>query len=721
MAGGYFDDGEVRIDLGEHAFATPTGYRRNVFVSPPNLNATVLDSGGGIIELEVTGQRMRSNLGDAERYIYETFRLLAESGCGTLVVEDIRGRQAQFYNCACVGAVGEVSAFKFASMNITFATPEAAEPTSTTTAAPPAAPLEWPATDTLQDYTAGAVDLGIAGTMRIELLRDWQAREIPRAWGARSRAKGFCCLPYSGGHIRFIVRSDVRADQPNLAEALEALLRSIGPRWFNLRANGNIYSSVVLEAFRPQHTDAKMTSYEAEFVQDLAYSAWSGTTTTPPPPPPTTTTTPGPTTTTTAGPTTTTTAGPTTTTTAAPTTTTTAGPTTTTTAAPTTTTTAGPTTTTTAGPTTTTTEGPSTTTTTGAPTTTTTAAPTTTTTVGPTTTTTPWCDGCDPPLEDCYEATLSGLAGDFAAYNGTHELTEEPGDPCCYWKFFGEYHILLQRREPEHRWRVTLWLGNLCQVWWNRTSDQCEPVGDYGTVNGCVDICCADGMSCEDSAGATCVVGVCPTTTTTVAPTTTTTQAPTTTTTVAPTTTTTEAATTTTTAAGPSCYYPNNHEMSEFGWSYKGINGSRPGVGVGFSSEAALSEAERDLISVSDDNRLTKAAEYNIVYPGIRTIFCIAEAEGDVTQIDVWAEGYGEPTNEFYVYIVKDDNVNVEIGHHNAGADAVVSVSITENITDYIRDVGGTRRIYIKVMGAQADYGSVENLHLDFLRVCVHT
>ena len=358
MALGYFDDGNILIELGAHAFATPSGRRRNVSITPPNLHATILDSGGGVVELQVTGQRLRTNLGDAERYVYETFRALAGSGPGTLAVQDNRGHWAQFFNCVCTGAIGEVDAFRFATMRISFEAGETAGPTSTTTITPPPEPGFYMGTDTLQDYAAGTVDLGIAGAMRIELVRQFASREIPRARGARTwtRARGLSPLsrsplPHSNSHIRFVIESDLSASHANLAEDLEDRLRQIGPRYFNLSANGNVYQGVLLENFRPQHTDRKVTGYVAEFVQDLEYGRWSGTTTTTTPaPPPTTTTTLAPTTTTTMEPTTTTTTGPTTTTTVGPTTTTTLGPTTTTTPGPTTTTTTvAPTTTTTAG------------------------------------------------------------------------------------------------------------------------------------------------------------------------------------------------------------------------------------------------------------------------------------------------------------------------------------------------------------------------------------
>ena len=124
MAGGYFNDGALDLELGEHAFATPSAARRNVVLTPGNRTAAVLDSGGGMLNVEVTAQRLRANLGDAERYIYELFADLAASGPGDLGVEDNRGSRHVFGDSICIGAMGEVKAFRFADMRLTFLSPE---------------------------------------------------------------------------------------------------------------------------------------------------------------------------------------------------------------------------------------------------------------------------------------------------------------------------------------------------------------------------------------------------------------------------------------------------------------------------------------------------------------------------------------------------------------------------------------------------------------------
>ena len=61
MAEGYFNDGTVNIELGAHVFALPAGARRNLTLEAPSQPAAVLDSGGGVLSLEVTGQRARAN------------------------------------------------------------------------------------------------------------------------------------------------------------------------------------------------------------------------------------------------------------------------------------------------------------------------------------------------------------------------------------------------------------------------------------------------------------------------------------------------------------------------------------------------------------------------------------------------------------------------------------------------------------------------------------
>jgi hypothetical protein len=316
---GYFDDGTVQVELGEHAFATPAPERRNVILEAHDRPAEVLDSGGGMMGVQVTGQRLRANLGDAERYIYELLVSLALAEPGDLGLEDSQGNRSTFGEAVCVGAAGEVQAFRFAEAQMEFLSPEKA--TEPAWGAVPAAPATYGGTDTLQDYSAGGVQIGTHPVgMRIEMLRSHPLREVPRARGARTRGPAF------GAHVRFIVTSHAVTTGQHLAAYLEGLSRQIGPRPVDLTANGNTYSGVILEALRPDHTDGRHTRFVAEFVREIA--------------PAPLTTTPAPYATTTSSVAPTTTAAPTTTSVAP--TTTTSGPTTTTTAPSTTTTTPGP-------------------------------------------------------------------------------------------------------------------------------------------------------------------------------------------------------------------------------------------------------------------------------------------------------------------------------------------------------------------------------------------
>ena len=162
MAGGYFDDGTVQVALGAHVFATPAARRSNLLMTPFCSPALALHVGGGVLELTVTGQTVRDNLGDAERYAAELLRALATSGPGALGVEDNLGRRSAFANSVCTGAVAEVRAFRFVEVKFDFACPEA--PDDAAWGGLPDAPDAYAGTSTLQDYAAGGVALGIGGT-----------------------------------------------------------------------------------------------------------------------------------------------------------------------------------------------------------------------------------------------------------------------------------------------------------------------------------------------------------------------------------------------------------------------------------------------------------------------------------------------------------------------------------------------------------------------------
>ena len=261
MAEGYFNDGTVNVEIGEHVFVMPSIPRRNIILEPHGDPATVLDSGGGILDLEVAGQRVRDNLGDAERYIYELLLGLAESDPGDLAHEDNRGHRSVMGDSVCIGGQGEVRGSKFADMRFDFLSPEkSSEPAWGVV---PATPGVYPGTSTLRNYAVGGVSLGTGGELRIEMTRSWPMREIPRARGARTS------VPARGAVMRFSVSAATIAGTSNLALTLENLARSIGPGLVNLTGNGNTYADVVLENARPGHTDRKFTTVEFEFLKQI--------------------------------------------------------------------------------------------------------------------------------------------------------------------------------------------------------------------------------------------------------------------------------------------------------------------------------------------------------------------------------------------------------------------------------------------------------------------
>ena len=51
MPGGYFDDGQVQVELGAYAFATPASRRRNILLAPYGLPAAALQDGGGVLRV----------------------------------------------------------------------------------------------------------------------------------------------------------------------------------------------------------------------------------------------------------------------------------------------------------------------------------------------------------------------------------------------------------------------------------------------------------------------------------------------------------------------------------------------------------------------------------------------------------------------------------------------------------------------------------------------
>jgi len=652
MAAGYFNDGTIHIRLGDHVFATPGVVRRNVILEPQGIPASVLDSGGGIQQIDLTAQAVRENLGDAERYIYEVFHALATSAPGDLGFEDYRGYRHVFANAVCVRASGEVKAFKFVEMRLHFDAPEVLS--GPAWGIVPGSPPPYAGSSTSQVYKAGGVTLYLGVSMRIEMHRSYPLRVIPRARGARPGEN------VSGAQLRFIVGSAAVANATNLGYYLEALARFLGPRKVNLTGNGNTYADVVFDGMRVVHTDKMVTSFETEFVQAVTARGWTGSTTTTTvtvaPEPPTTTTTPGATTSTTPGMTTT----------------------------------------------------------------------TTSTTLGPTTTTTPACEGCSPPLYGTYCATLSGLGGDFAAYNGTHQLTATGGT--CEWrKTFSPAALTLWWDSGAARWRLRLQHTALCEKQWNGPTDPCHPTGSYAE-HWCTDVGCTDGYSCEESSGATATVSICPasTTTTTAAPTSTTTMGPTTSTTEGPTTTftgtttTTTAGTTTTTTGGPTttttlaptttttaepgCLYLPDDKCSR-GW--RGYDGWMPPQNQEFSNEERCNGTALGVLSHDDDTYRHYWPGAWSGYPGYRFRFNVCEAAGNISRLELLSRGYGTGAIDWYGLYIWNFNTSAWelLDSHTQASKATVSGSITANIANYMSTGGEVHMLVLSDMPDTDDTG----------------
>ncbi len=262
MAGGYFRDGTIHVELGAHCFATPEALRGSIILEPRGRPGVLLDGGGGVQQIQVTGQRLRENLGDAERYIYEHLHSLATGDPGRLGCEHNRGGRAVFPGAVCLGGLGEVRAFRFCDMRLEFAAPEREEEPEW--AGVPSPPGSYPGTGTHQDYAAGGMELGHHPlSMRIEMNRDFPLRAVPRARGARPRG------PARGAVVQFVVNACAEATSGNLADYLRDLARSIGPGPVDLTANGNTYQNVLLTGLRPAHTDLRHTIFEAEFIQEV--------------------------------------------------------------------------------------------------------------------------------------------------------------------------------------------------------------------------------------------------------------------------------------------------------------------------------------------------------------------------------------------------------------------------------------------------------------------
>lgn len=266
----YFDDGAVNVELGEAGHGDPQFAREVLRIKLGNRPAAVHGAGGGEQDIRLETGRERENLGDAEKYAYELFTSLATSEHGTLGVRDWRSsdelHEHVWADAICIEASATIEAHKWVSMSLRFLAPQKAPAATTTTSGAwpaPSPPGTYPGTSTSQDYSAGGIDLGVGGSLRIEMVRSADLRTIPRARGAKPGA------PWSGSSIRLIVNAHAKTDTEHLAGYLADLTRSIPTGPINLTANGNRYSGLILEELRPDNAIHRSTSFSARFVKEL--------------------------------------------------------------------------------------------------------------------------------------------------------------------------------------------------------------------------------------------------------------------------------------------------------------------------------------------------------------------------------------------------------------------------------------------------------------------
>ena len=121
------------------------------------------------------------------------------------------------------------------------------------------------------------------------------------------------------------------------------------------------------------------------------------------------------------------------------------------------------------------------------------------------------CNSCDPAIPDTLYVTLSGLAGDFAAWNGKHTLEWVSG---CLWRCTSP--LIELRWYAPGPWYVifgsTVDAGCTCCAAFCGSSSACVETGSYthwdASACECRDSGCNDTDSCENSVGATCVVSL---------------------------------------------------------------------------------------------------------------------------------------------------------------------------------------------------------------------
>lgn len=272
MQGYYKTSNGTKTDLGQHVFATPGVQRGMADVRLPGHPTRWHAQDGGVMQLEVTAQRQRSNLGDAEWWAYSRLRELVLAQKGLLAVSDALGNEHAFADAVMVSAEARVDAYELATLTLDMQCGESSSDAAYGT--PPIEPATRAGTSTSQDYTANGVSLGVGGKMQFEAYRDTRIRPIPRARGAR------VSLPKAGGEMRIIITADLVADGSNIADQVEALARSISGQTLTISANGNEYTECLLADVRSQHTDWRNTTLDWTFLQDLASVNVASTTTT---------------------------------------------------------------------------------------------------------------------------------------------------------------------------------------------------------------------------------------------------------------------------------------------------------------------------------------------------------------------------------------------------------------------------------------------------------
>ena len=124
------------------------------------------------------------------------------------------------------------------------------------------------------------------------------------------------------------------------------------------------------------------------------------------------------------------------------------------------------------------------------------------------------CGTCSPAISEVFTATFSGLAGDFAAYNGAQTLTWFGLAAPCFWTTPGygasgpgvELFTASPGSDPM-AWDLIIVVNASCYLWFTKTVTRCnDPVGSYAYSVSSECSGCVDPASCANSAAAIAVV-----------------------------------------------------------------------------------------------------------------------------------------------------------------------------------------------------------------------